>query len=224
MADPRRSSCEPEGSWDPGALDRHRPAEAALVESDEVDIDGARADSRQSEYRGERGSAPLRTADSTGAPLTTGGRSTHDRPPEAPPVTPALQVRDHRLTRQVAEVIQGELDRLVDRGTLYAEPIPGDVDSGRGRVVSDKKKLVGGDHPVEQFEAGLEVGRVLYEGSGFFTQGTSATPNSEADELEGAGGRSQAANTAPNPPTAKIFMRSRRDIPSRRARSMSAVT
>jgi len=62
------------------------------------------------------------------------------------------------------------------------------------------------------------------KGSGFFTQGTSATPNSEADELEGGGGRSQAANTAPNPPTAKIFMRSRRDIPSRRARLMSAAT
>ena len=41
------------------------------------------------------------------------------------------------------------------------------------------------------------------KGSGFFTQGTSATPNSEADELEGAGGRSQAANTAPNPPHGK---------------------
>ena len=35
-----------------GALDRHRPAETALVESDEVDINGARADSHQGEYRG----------------------------------------------------------------------------------------------------------------------------------------------------------------------------
>ena len=62
------------------------------------------------------------------------------------------------------------------------------------------------------------------KGSGFFTQGTSATPSSEPEEPEDAAGRSQAANTAPNPPTAKIFMRSRRDILSRRARSMSAVT
>ena len=62
------------------------------------------------------------------------------------------------------------------------------------------------------------------KGSGFFTQGASTTPKSEPEAPEDAGGRSQAAKTALNPPTARIFMRSRRDIPFCRARSMSAVT
>ena len=146
-----------------GALDRHRPAEFALVESDQVDIDRVRADSCKREHRGERGPAPLGTADPTGAPLTTGGRLTQDRPPKAPPVAPTFQVRHHRLIRQGTEVIHVELDHSVDRVSLDTEPISRGVDSRRGRVVADEKELVGGDHSVEQFKPGLEVRRMLYE-------------------------------------------------------------